>query len=127
MSSLFYVGDLDSELSAAYSEVSNFSLSVENCAKKNSSDIQISCLNQVKREFTKLLSISLIIFLQTIKRNFPTFADDIFTHLDAALEILRTSTAGFYDMLVYFYNTAFSYLKTFLKNVNNYSIEYHCN
>lgn len=47
MSSLFYIVDLDTEISVAYTEMKNFSLSVENCAKANSR-VKISCLNQVK-------------------------------------------------------------------------------
>lgn len=47
MSSLFYVGDVDAELSAAYSQSSNFLTNVENCLNGDS-DLTISCLSQVK-------------------------------------------------------------------------------
>lgn len=47
MTSSFYVGDVDIELSAAFSGIYNFSLSVGDCVKSNSNNT-ILCLNQVK-------------------------------------------------------------------------------
>lgn len=47
MRSLFYISDVDTELSAAFSEVSNFALGMENCSNGNS-NVTVACLNQVR-------------------------------------------------------------------------------
>lgn len=46
---LLYVGDVDAELSAAYSDLSNFSIYVDSCVNGNS-NLTISCLNQVREK-----------------------------------------------------------------------------
>lgn len=47
MTSLFYISDVDTELSAVFSEISNFSFSAENCVNGNS-NATVLCLNQVR-------------------------------------------------------------------------------